>query len=66
MCRRNDGRFRIPRNNELMIELNDMMIRMKVHLYYSDNRKMCEYHLKPICDELDLLQSKINQILDCD
>lgn len=58
--------LKISRNQDLIMELNDMLIRIKTHLYYSDKEKMCEHHPKPTNDELDLLQSKINKILEKD
>lgn len=58
--------MKIYRHNDLILELNDMMIRLKIHLYHSDNEKLVENHPKPTSDELDEIQSKINRILQKD
>lgn len=63
---RNQEPFKICRNQDLIMELNDMMFRLKVQLYHSDNIKLCEHHPKPTSGELDKIQSKINTILQKD
>ena len=63
------------KNEDLIMELNDMMIRIKVHFISSKEmkkqnpesyKKVALYHPKPTSDELDRLQLKINQVLEKD
>ena len=61
MCRQREP-LKYYHNNELMLELNDMMIRLKIHLI-DDCESYREKYTKPTPQELDRLQSKINEIL---
>ena len=62
MCRRFEP-MKVYKNQDLILELNEMMIKIKIQLYHPDNKKLQENHPKHTSEELDVLQGKINRIL---